>query len=103
MAINWVLKLLLGIFVMEVYCQNNSGKITIIRSKFAFTADKGLISQFAHDCIDNNNKYKYKVTESPAIETLINFVERLEDVLANTSDYTEFNTPDRVARMILHR
>lgn len=102
MQLNWALVLGLGLMVATVYCQINSGKLTKIRNKYAFIADKGLISAFAHDCIDNTNKFKYP-KESPSIETLISLVERLEDVVANTSDYSQFNSPDKLARMILHR
>ena len=76
---------------------------TLIRNMYAFIADKGMLSAFAHECIDNSQKFQQQVTESPSIETLIDLIERLEDVIANTSEFSSFNTPDKVARMLLHR
>lgn len=77
---------------------------TKIRNRYAFTADKGLISPFAHQCIDNAQHFNKPINQqSPSIETLIELVERLEDVVANTTEYSQFNSPDKVARMILHR
>ena len=76
---------------------------TKVRNLFAFIADKGLISPFAHQCIDNSQKFKQEITPSPSIETLIDLIERLEDFVENSNDYAAFHSPDKVARMLLHR
>jgi len=103
MTANWAIALLICGLLGMVHCQISSNRNTKIRNRYAFIADKGLISAFAHECIDNSNKYNTEVKENPSIETLINLIERLEDVVANTSELTQFNSPDKVARMILHR
>lgn len=92
--------LLSAVLGQQTYTRSDRIKV---RNRFAFTADKGLISPFAHQCIDNAQRYKHETKQSPSIETLIELIERLEDVVANTSDFNSFNSPDRVARMILHR
>lgn len=95
---------LVGTFVVAQNTYTRADR-TKIRNRYAFTADKGLISPFAHDCIANAQRFRtdYRHEKSPSIETLIELVERLEDVVANTSEYSQFNSPDKVARMILHR
>lgn len=99
----WALVALLCGLLGTVHCQSSSNRYTIIRNRYAFIADKGFIASFAHECIDNTNKYNTDVKQSPSIETLINLVERLEDVVANTSDLSAFTSPDKLARMILQR
>lgn len=95
---------LVGTFVVAQNTYTRADR-TKIRNRYAFTADKGLISPFAHDCIANAQRFRtdYRHEKSPSIETLIELIERLEDVVANTSEYSQFNSPDKVARMILHR
>lgn len=95
---------LVGTLVSAQSQQYTRSDKTKIRNRYAFTADKGLISPFAHQCIDSTQHFNKPINQqSPSIETLIEFIERLEDIVANTTEYSQFNSPDKVARMILHR
>ena len=100
LAIVFLLFCLYGISYGQL---NSRPDRTKVRNLYAFIADKGLISPFAHQCIDYTQKFVQQNKASPSIETLIDMIERLEDVVANTSEYSQFNSPDKVARMLLQR
>src|SRR6218665_294998 len=76
---------------------------TSVRNVFALAADSGTSLEFAETCL--YPRYPVRTRESTSIETLIEFIQRLEDVLANTTDTVlqNFRTPDMVARLLLQR
>lgn len=75
----------------------------LIRNVNALSADKGLAASFGHDCLQA--QFREPIRQSQSIETLIELIERLEENLANSTDaiLSRFNTPDRVARLLLQR
>lgn len=72
-----------------------------IRNRYAFLADKGLISQFANKCsrtyLSNSHDNEFNM------EKLIHLIERLEDHIANRSQSSQFNSPNGIGRMLLQR
>lgn len=88
----------------HISAQNIPSGATFVKTKYAFAADKGLISQSASDCV-NKAEIVNNMKESQSMETLIELIERLEEVIANTTDQTlkMFNSADKVARLILTR
>ncbi|OTF82097.1 hypothetical protein BLA29_001618 [Euroglyphus maynei] len=92
----------------QLWCQQISTPpgMTQIRNKHAYMADKGLMSLFATDCI--YKRYPSSTHSRPSsqsMETLIDYIERLEDWLSNTTDtiLSRFKNPEDVARLILQR
>lgn len=75
----------------------------LIRNTNALMADKGEVASFGHECLQK--QYRDRIRQSQSIETLIEIVERLEENLANSTDaiLSRFSTPDKVARLLLHR
>ncbi|KAF7490075.1 hypothetical protein SSS_04752 [Sarcoptes scabiei] len=86
-----------------IWGQTQPSGTTLIRNKYAYTADRGLISLINQDCL--RNPYQQQIMSSQSMETLIDYIERLEDVLANTTDslLSTFRNPDDIARLLLHR
>ena len=77
---------------------------TPIKNKHAYLADKGLMGPFIQECLRNPYQNPKQI-HSQSIETLIDYIERLEMNLLNTTDQLlrKFQRPDDVARLILHR
>lgn len=78
--------------------------MTLIRNKHAYMADKGQMSSFIQDCIYKPHSLNTRPS-SQSMETLIDYIERLEDWLSNTTDtiLSKFKNPEDVARLILQR
>nr|XP_027204684.1 uncharacterized protein LOC113798363 [Dermatophagoides pteronyssinus] len=96
------------IIIDQSWCQQYSVPpgMTRIRNKHAYMADKGLMVQFAQDCIQKRySNLPNSRPSSHSMETLIDYIERLEDWLSNTTDpiLSKFKNPDDIARLILHR
>lgn len=70
-----------------------------VRNRFALNADKGLVGQFAHECLE----VKDQIGDSLTIENLIHFIEKLENEVANQTHLANFNSPEQIARMLLQR
>lgn len=99
--------ILVGLFTvfLTAHCQDQiqipSGS-TLLYNKYAFMADKGLVSYIKTTCDNQRNK---KVTQSNSIESLIALVEKLEDELKNSLDanLNKIKSASDVARLLLHR
>lgn len=75
-----------------------------VYSEWAYMASPGQLFAFAQDCI--YNRYTQPTLKyAQSMETLIDLIERLEDVLANTTDpnLKQLNSAQDVARLLLHR
>lgn len=70
-----------------------------VRNRFALNADKGLVGQFAHKCLE----VKDKIGNSLTIENLVHLIEKLENEVTNQTNLANFNSPEQIARMLLQR
>lgn len=91
--------LFLFVLICGTNAQNHQEKSFRIRNRFALNADKGLVGQFAHKCLNAKNQ----IGESLTIENLIYLIEKLENEVANKTHLANFNSPEQIGRMLLQR